>query len=68
MEDDHDIKKETAGKAEGTELLCFLWGTHRSLSLQHQCYCQFWKSFNPVYIQISKFFTGQTDRRTKPTA
>ena len=29
--------------------------------LQCQCYCQFWKSFNPVYIQISKFFTGQTD-------
>ena len=27
--------------------------------LQCQCYCQFWKSFNPVYI--SKFFTGQTD-------
>ena len=20
--------------------------------LQCQCYCQFWKSFNPVYIQI----------------
>ena len=27
-------------------------------------YCQFWKLFNPVYIQISKFFTGQTDRLT----
>ena len=25
----------------------------RSLFLQCQCYCQFWKSFNPVYIQIS---------------
>ena len=24
--------------------------------LQCQCYCQFWKSFNPVYIQISIFF------------
>ena len=23
-----------------------------------------WKSFNPVYIQISKYFTGLTDRLT----
>ena len=26
------VVRETAGKAEGTELLCFLSGTHRSLS------------------------------------
>ena len=32
--------------------------------LQCQCYCQFWKSFNPDYIQISKIFTGLTDRLT----
>ena len=32
--------------------------------LQCQRYCQFLKSFNPVYIQISKFFTGLTDRQT----
>ena len=32
--------------------LCFLSGTHRSLFLQCQCYCQFCNSFNPVYIQI----------------
>ena len=32
--------------------------------LQCQCYCQFLKSFNPVYIQISNFFTGLTDRLT----
>ena len=31
---------------------------------QYQCYCQLWKSFNPVYIQISKYFTGLTDRLT----
>ena len=34
------------------------------LFLQYQCCCQFWKSFNPVYIQILKFFTGRTDGRT----
>ena len=28
------------------------------LFLQFQCYSQFQKSFNPVYIQISTFFTG----------
>ena len=53
--------RETVGKAEGTEPPCFLWGTHRSHFLQCQCYCQFWKLSNPVYIQISNFFTGQTD-------
>jgi len=52
MADHHNVKQETAGKAEGTEPLCFLWGWHRSLSLQCQCYYQFWKSFNPVYIQL----------------
>ena len=32
--------------------------------LQRQRYSQFLKSFNPVYIQISKIFTGLTDRLT----
>ena len=31
MADDHNITKETAGKAEGTEPLCFLWEIHWSL-------------------------------------
>ena len=56
---DHDVKLETARKAEGTEHLCFLWGT---LFLQLQCYGQFWKSFNPVCIQIYNFC--QTDKLT----
>ena len=33
--------------------------------LQCQCCCQFWKSFNPVYIQILKIFTGRTDRKNR---
>ena len=33
--------------------------------LQSQYYCQLWKLFKPVYIQISKFFTDwQTDKLT----
>ena len=47
-------------KAEGIEPLCILWGTHRSL-LQCQCYCQFWKSFNPVYYSDLTSFTGLTN-------
>ena len=42
--DNRDIKEKTAGKAEGIEPLCL----HMSLFVQ--CYCQFYKSFNPVYI------------------
>ena len=51
-------------KSRGYRTALLLWGTHRSLFLQCQCYCQFWKSFNTVYIQVSKIFTGQTDRLT----
>ena len=53
--------KNRLGTRLGTEPLCLWWGTHRSLFLQCQYYCQFLKSFKPVYIKISKFFTGLTN-------
>ena len=60
---DHIKMADFNWKAEAKEQLCFLWRTYRSLFFQCQCYCQFWKSFNPVDIQISKFFTDwQTDK------
>ena len=56
MADDHDVKKKTAGKAEGTEPLCFLWEIHKSLFFYN---VNATVSFgNHLTLSIFEFFTG----------
>ena len=65
MADDTSLKRKLLEK-QMVQNRFVSYEVHMGHFLQCQRYCRFLKLFNPVCIQISKFFTGLTDRLLNP--